>query len=99
MKKPAEKDYLSGIEYWTSGTDQGCDDTYLWCAGKKEINFVHKEVNWRNSQRNSADGDCTFVKFSNKNANDSTYALANCAQQKQFICEVASGCTTEAHNS
>jgi len=74
------------IDFWTSATDVGCDDKYLWCSGSKDFN--HDEVNWKDEQPKSADGDCVFLQFSNTSVNLSTYSLGSCAEEKRFICEV-----------
>jgi hypothetical protein len=74
------------VDFWTSGTDKGCKRQYKWCSKNEEMNVG--EINWKSGEPNSASGDCVFVKFSNASADASTYAVADCSEVKNFICEV-----------
>jgi len=76
----------AGIDLWTSGMDYGCEGKYTWCNGMREVD--HDKVNWLGGKPNSADGDCIFTRFSNKSVDASTIALGNCADEKNFLCEV-----------
>jgi hypothetical protein len=68
--------------------DFGCKGNFLWCAEQKA--FHHEQVNWKSGQpeSESTDGDCVFVNYSSKSVNESTFALSNCTEKKNFGCEV-----------
>lgn len=74
------------MELWTSATDEGSDEDFMWCNGNTSVNI--KEVNWKGGQPNVADGNCAFVQFSNSSANLTTFSLGDCTKKKKFLCEV-----------
>jgi len=76
---------VCGFDLWTSGSNFGTDD-FAWASGKKP--FKSSDLNWKSGQPKKADGDCVAINFSNQTANDSTFSLGNCADEKFFICEV-----------
>jgi len=76
---------VCGADLWTSGSNFGTDD-YAWASGKKPLR--QSELNWKSGQPKRTDGDCVFLQFSNQSANASTYSLGNCAEEKNFTCEV-----------
>jgi len=76
---------LCGFDLWTSGSNFGTDE-YAWAAGKKL--FQRNTINWKSDQPKTADGDCVSINFSNKTANESTFSLGKCAEEKYFTCEV-----------
>jgi hypothetical protein len=74
-------------ELWTSATDEGFDDNYVWCNGRSNMDV--RQVNWKSGgQPNSLDGNCVFVQFSNQSANLTTFSLGDCTQKRKFMCEV-----------
>jgi hypothetical protein len=77
---------ISGIDLWTSGADTGSTDEYAWCSIKRALKT--EESNWKMGEPKPSQGDCIFMQFSSSNANDSTFALGNCADDKNFVCEV-----------
>jgi len=80
------KDYpdIAG-EYWTSGTDEGCDGNYRWCSVDRS--FLKKEVQWGTSEPNNATGNCVWTRTSSNPKNESLY-VENCNTKKKFVCEV-----------
>jgi hypothetical protein len=77
---------ISGHDLWTSGSDAEGDDTYVWSALKLPMEL--SEVNWKTGEPNSAMGECVFFQFSNSSVTESKFALANCSEEKKFVCEV-----------
>lgn len=75
------------MDLWTSATDIGSAEYYMWCAGMTDLK--HEDVNWKNGKHNSADGDCAFLQFSNSSANESVYALGKCDEKRYFVSEVS----------
>lgn len=74
-----------GVDYWTSGTNQGCLDSYQWCTSNRS--FVPGESIWKSGHPVTADS-CVHINMSNQTANNSVLATETCATEKQFICEV-----------
>jgi len=80
------KDYPDIIgEYWTSGTDEGCDGNYRWCSVDRA--FLKKQVLWGTSEPKNATGDCVWTRTTN-NPKNSTLHVQKCSTKKKFICEV-----------
>jgi hypothetical protein len=50
------------------------------------------EVNWNAGEPNQANGDCIYFQLSNSSANGSQFALGNCAEEKNFVCEANKPC-------
>jgi hypothetical protein len=70
---------LRGVDFWTSGSDEGCSGKLRWCA-------INKPYANRNSSWNAdGTGDCVSVKFQNH----STLSRQNCSKHLRFICEVS----------
>jgi len=74
------------VGHWTAGTDFGSDGSYFWCSDKTVLR--PKSLNWKKGQPNATNGECLFYQFSPVNANVSTFAHGNCAEERNFICEV-----------
>jgi hypothetical protein len=71
-------------ELWTSAS--GSLDNYVWCANS---NFLDQAtLNWKSGQPSVSDGNCVHVQLSNISAHLTTYAIGQCADKKNFICEV-----------
>jgi hypothetical protein len=73
------------IDIWTSGTNKGCNDGFVWCSSNKT--FIPTEINWKTGHPNIADG-CVYINFANKEANESALGVDHCAVEKAFACEV-----------
>jgi hypothetical protein len=69
---------LKGKEFWTSGTDQGCDGKNYWCSKKRAIQ--NRNMSWSST----SDGDCVSIEFTN----GSQYSKTECSRNFNFICEV-----------
>jgi len=72
-------------EYWTSGSDKGCDGNYRWCSVDRA--FLKREVYWGPSEPNSENGDCVWTRTSS-NPKNATLHVGSCDTKKKFICEV-----------
>jgi len=72
-------------EYWTSGTDTGCDGNFRWCSVDRA--FLKGHVNWAKSEPDRKRGDCVWTKTSKEEKNNLLYT-ENCKVKKKFICEV-----------
>ncbi|CAB3370428.1 Hypothetical predicted protein [Cloeon dipterum] len=69
-------------DFWLSGTDQGCPATFRWCSLSK--NFIDSELKWKAGH--PKDGlDCVYLEVRNGSV---LLASANCAEKKDFLCEV-----------
>jgi len=80
------KDYPDTTgEYWTSGSDAGCDGNFRWCSVDRA--FLKKEVTWAKSEPDTKRGDCVLTNTSKVERN-SLLLAENCNVQKKFICEV-----------
>jgi len=78
--------HLVEKDFWTSGTDQDCDGAYRWCSLNRD--FTNPEINWGAAEPKSANGDCVSVRFVNGTTEETVYSTGNCAEEKNFICEV-----------
>jgi hypothetical protein len=54
-----------------------------WFA-KDEV-LVDEDTNWKGGKAALADGDCVQMRISNM----TSFALADCSQVKNFVCEVS----------
>jgi len=72
-------------EYWTSGTDAGCDGNFRWCSVDRS--FLKDEVQWGNSEPNRKRGDCVVAKIA-PDVKENVLSTENCDVKKKFICEV-----------
>jgi len=71
-------------DFWTSGTDNGCDNKFWWCS--KNVKFKDNDVKWKSGEP-SANGDCVYLQ--NRNTTDETYLVTDdCSKPKKFFCEV-----------
>jgi len=74
----------SAGEYWTSGSDSGCEGVFGWCAVNKLVR--DKEAKWAPGQpddKNSAE-NCVSVNM----ANDSVLLSdSDCAKKLNYVCE------------
>jgi len=80
------KDYPDTVgEFWTSGSDAGCDGNFRWCSVNRA--FLKKEVNWAPSEPDRNRGDCVSTKII---SNQGLLHLSTdeCSVKKKFICEV-----------
>ncbi|XP_065345613.1 uncharacterized protein LOC135943123 [Cloeon dipterum] len=69
-------------DFWLSGTDKGCPSTFRWCSLSK--NFINPELKWKAGH--PVDGlDCVYLEVRNGSV---LLASANCAEKKDFLCEV-----------
>jgi len=73
-------------DYWTSGTDFECPNTFFWCS--KEAEFVPSEIAWKPGHPDAAAGDCVHVQVRNLTKNMSLLATSSCSELKNYICEV-----------
>jgi hypothetical protein len=71
-------------ELWTSAS--GSLDNYVWCANGNLLDQA--TLNWKSGQPSASDGNCVHVQFSNTSAHLTTYAIGQCADKKNFVCEV-----------
>jgi hypothetical protein len=69
---------LRDIEFWTSGTDAGCEGRNYWCSSKKRI--INRNMSWSKEES----GDCVSVIFTNS----STFNKVDCGRKINYICEV-----------
>lgn len=69
---------LHGIDFWTSGTDQGCKGINHWCSIYK--NIINRNMSWSGVEN----GDCITTKFTNR----SQYSKTQCSNSLNYICEV-----------
>jgi len=80
------KDYPDTTgEYWTSGSDTGCDGNFRWCSVDRA--FLKEEVRWAKSEPNLKKGDCVWTNTNMEEKNSLLYT-DNCNAKKKFICEV-----------
>ncbi|XP_065345625.1 uncharacterized protein LOC135943132 [Cloeon dipterum] len=69
-------------DFWLSGTDKGCPSTFRWCSLSK--NFIEPELKWKDGH--PKDGlDCVYLEVRNGSV---LLASADCAEKKDFLCEV-----------
>jgi len=64
----------------------GQDKKFVWCGDGSE--FDQKTLDWGTAQSSSAAGNCLFGQLSNNSANYSSYAMGQCDNEKNFVCEV-----------
>jgi len=68
--------------FWTSGTDQGCSGSYVWCGARK----IFYNSKWAPSQPvASAQAQCVTVKL---DAQMAQLEAKDCAGAMNYICEV-----------
>jgi hypothetical protein len=72
-------------ELWTSAS--GSLDNYMWCVNGNLLDQA--TLNWKSGQPSASDGNCVHVQFSNTSAHLTTYAIGQCADEKNFVCEVS----------
>jgi hypothetical protein len=95
IKTAAKRRCLSGLavnypdiegDYWTSGSDVGCDGNFKWCSVDRA--FLKKEVQWGKGQPNLQRGDCVYTQLRSPGKNSSSLFTEDCSRKKKFICEV-----------
>jgi len=72
-------------EYWTSGTDIGCDGNFRWCSVDRAL--LKEEVHWAPSEPDRSRGNCVWTRTSSS-FDATSLATENCEMKKKFICEV-----------
>jgi hypothetical protein len=76
-------------DFWTSGTDAGCQGKYRWCSLDRD--FYAPENMWADGQpQNAAQAPNCAVLVLNNNSltTNGTLFSALCSSQKRYICEV-----------
>jgi len=73
---------LAVEEYWTAGSDVGCEGKFTWCPMGSSA-FSTSELNWDSGSPNQI-GDCLYIKTLN---NQTLFANGHCDQEKHFLCE------------
>jgi hypothetical protein len=66
----------------------------VWCSEKKTPVYTGP-INWASGQPASATDACVGLSLSNSSVTESTFALADCATAKYFVCEVNSKKSTK----
>jgi len=65
--------------------DKDCPEKYFWCSNDGQ--FEKGEVLWAAGQPDPKLGDCVYFKVKNA-TNASSLFTGNCAEEKNFVCEV-----------
>jgi hypothetical protein len=73
-------------DYWTSGTDAECPNTYFWCS--KESLFVKSQIPWKAGHPSASAGDCVHVQIKNGSQNGTVFGTSACSEKKRYVCEV-----------
>jgi hypothetical protein len=74
-------------EFWTSGSDAGCDGNFKWCSVDRA--FTKESVYWAKDQPELENGDCVFLKAEENENKDGYLHTGDCEHRKRFICEVS----------
>ncbi|XP_065353185.1 uncharacterized protein LOC135948050 isoform X2 [Cloeon dipterum] len=69
-------------DFWLSGTDQGCPSKFRWCS--RDRDFVSPEIKWKVGHP-KAGLACVYLEVRN---GTSLLATADCAEQKNPLCEI-----------
>ncbi|XP_065350344.1 uncharacterized protein LOC135946183 [Cloeon dipterum] len=69
-------------DFWLSGTDQGCPSKFRWCSRNRD--FVPAEIKWKTGHP-KAGLTCVYLEVRN---GTSLLATADCAEQKNPLCEI-----------
>jgi hypothetical protein len=80
-------------DFWTSGTDAGCQGKYRWCSLDRD--FYSPESMWADGEpQNTAQAPNCAVLVLNNNSltTNGTLFSAPCSSQKRYICEVHIKC-------
>jgi len=72
-------------EFWTSGSDAGCDGNFKWCSVDRP--FLKNEVQWAKAEPNVNRGDCVWTRTSS-DSKELALSTDDCSAKKKFICEV-----------
>jgi len=73
-------------DFWTSGTDFECPNTYFWCS--KETEIVPSEISWKPGHPDASTGDCVHVQIKNGTKDVAPLGISDCSEKKNYICEV-----------
>jgi hypothetical protein len=71
-------------DFWTSGTDSGCDSAHGWCA----VNKLFRQAKWAPGQPDNKVGgieNCVSVEITKSSA---LLHDQNCAKKLRYVCEV-----------
>ena len=70
-------------DFWTSGTDSGCDSAYGWCA----VNKLFRQAKWANGQPDNKGGNehCVAVEITKSSV---LLQDLDCAKKLRYVCEV-----------
>jgi len=83
-----KKNWTLNLNYWTSGTQQGCRGVWSWCGGASGDRGIDGLVLWETGQPDNKGGrqDCTHLKF----INGSGFFLTdrNCTDRYILACKV-----------
>lgn len=73
-------------EWWTSGTDKGCDGNFRWCSVDRA--FIKDQAPpWAKDHPMEAKGDCVTLTWAGK-LDKMALKTENCTAKKRFACEV-----------
>jgi hypothetical protein len=70
---------LHGVNFWTSGTDSGCNGKNYWCSIDRRI--VNRNMTFDSKES----GDCVSVTYE---YSSSKFKKVDCGQKMRYICEV-----------
>ncbi|XP_065345774.1 uncharacterized protein LOC135943246 [Cloeon dipterum] len=69
-------------DYWLAGTDLRCDSNFRWCSRSQD--FVEPELKWKAGHPLKG-SNCVYLEVRNGSV---LLASADCAEKKDFLCEV-----------
>jgi len=75
---------ISFGEFWTSGSDEGCNGKFTWCSAGK----VFRNMSWISGFAPDKDYTKHCVALSLPPQSQVGIFKADCAQKMTFICEV-----------
>ncbi|CAB3384607.1 Hypothetical predicted protein [Cloeon dipterum] len=76
-------------DFWLSGTDLDCDSNFRWCSMDRA--FEETELRWKSGH--PVKGlDCVYLEVRNESM---LLATADCAEKKDFLCEVRKKATSQ----
>jgi hypothetical protein len=74
--------------YWTSGSDVGCNGNFKWCSVDRAL--LKGDVYWGENQPNLTKGDCVYTQIKSTKREKSFLFTEECSTKMKFICEVQS---------